>query len=179
MQELAWRNPAVRPPHPEEEIHGGVDGGHSLKSLRRRTYAPITRSAPVEISCSQSLRDSQPCSSRRRSVSASRESVHLDLVLPPLRVGHRPCSMYRAAVPEASVDKDGEANPNERNVDRPPSVARHRVAHPVAHAATVELASELQFRLGVPRPLARHAQRSVAYRSACSAIMARGYDIRS
>lgn len=83
-------------------------------------------------------------------------SVQVDLPLPPSAVGAWEHMVLGAAVPEAAVDVDGETNPRERDVDRSPAVAGHLELHPIPQTEAVELATQLDFWLGVAACERRH-----------------------
>lgn len=80
--------------------------------------------------------------------------VPLDLLAPPAGVGFRPGGVLWATVPEAPVYEDGDLGAGEHDVR--PAPWENRVVDAVPEPATMELATQGEFRGGVAHLLSLH-----------------------
>jgi hypothetical protein len=75
--------------------------------------------------------------------------VALDLLAPKLGVRGRRPKVFRAAVPKATVNEDGNFNRPEHNVRAAVEVGKGTAVHPISKASTMDKAPQFQLWLGV------------------------------
>jgi hypothetical protein len=146
-------SPAARPElsEPLRSARSFLDGASSRLDLFGNRSGHLDRILVLPKTESQPARFGQAAVGIRIS-----SAVRLDLVAPPLRVRLRPRCVNGAPVPEAAVDKNGDAGTWEDDVCLPTQAGHRPDMDAKAKAAPMKLGPKRNLWCGIPRDLELH-----------------------